>query len=1512
MVKLVKGFKRYFKHVLPAAVIVLILAVLSSSSIFLYALKQEIKFEHISIDDGLSQSSVNCILKDRRGLMWLGTQDGLNRCDGYSFKIYRHQPDNLNSISNSYINCLYEDRNGVLWVGTREGLDHFDREKEIFIHYKQDNPSSFKLSDNEITAIGEDREGVLWIGTFAGGINKFDLKKNQFVSLQHDIYDSTTLNSNRISTLYIDSSDVLWIGTQDSGLDRFDRKNGKFIHYTHNSSNPNSLSNNYVTAIEEDRQGKLWIGTKMGLNQLDPKTNRFIHYTHTPHDAGSISNNEINCIYPVHDGRLLVGTEDGLNEFNPGNQTFSRWKNDPFDPDSLSNNVILAIYEDTAHILWIGTNGSGFDKYAPSKDRFAHYQFNPQHASRGLSSNMVYAICEDRAGIVWLGTDRGLNRFDPASNRFTSYKSEPGNPRSLGNDYVFSIYEDRAGVMWVGTWGGGLNKFDRETGRFTHYLSNPGKESSLSSDIVVAIYEDRRGGMWIGTEGGGINKFDREKQTFWHYRTSEEDPTTISSNYINSICEDPADALWIGTKYGFNKFDGHTGKFIRYTINANKSDSLAHNEVNVIVPGLRGILWIGTSGGLYKFAPKTKQFSHYGETDELPNNVICGMLEDRQGNLWISTNSGLSKFDPRQGTFRNYGTKDGLQGSEFNVGAFCKIGKGKMAFGGINGFNLFHPEDIKDNLTIPPIIITEFGVFNQANGEMPHSSLKKSVMDTTDINLSYRARVISFEFAALDYTSPPDNRYAYKMEGLDRDWIDAGTQHAASYTALPPGDYIFRVKGTNSDGVWNEKGTMVRLHIMPPFWQTWWFRVFLALMLAVVFLVLYQVRTRSIRARTKQLEEINEKLNGEVTERKQAEEKLQKSERRIRTFLETASEGFLEMDNQEIIRDVNPEMCAILGCSRENLLGRDFLDFIAPMDLRKFLQDIEGRKNGGRSSYSLAFVRPDKITAHCLVKTVPIFDENQDVKGFFAMVTNITEIVEAEQELQQTKRYLDNVFNSLSSMLISVDREGVITQWNTAAEKYIGVPADWAVSRKVWDVIPFLRFYQHQLEQVFRSQKAFELHRESMIIGKGESKYLDISVYPLAYQGLAGSVIQMDDVTELEKKDRQLIQAQKMETVGSLAGGLAHDFNNVLGGIVGTVSLLKYLLEKDKTVSIEKIMSSVETIEKGACRAGNLVNQLLTLSRKKEPLFVSVDLNEAIKDVVQICTNTFDKSIKLEISYHDKKAMVWADATQIQQVVLNLCINASHAMTLMRKTDDHQGGTLSVSILNFYADQYFCTTQPEAIEGNYWVLKIKDTGVGIEPKFISRIFDPFYTTKTKAQGTGLGLAMVYNIVKQHRGFIDVESHPGIGTTFRIYFPQLEEQKFYDTRPLELESLTPGTGLILIVDDEESLRLTLKEILETCGYNVLLAEDGKQGLKIFKQRCNEIKLILLDLAMPNMSGKDSYIEMKKIFPSVKVLVISGFKHDQRVREIRNLGVNGYLAKPFTMVELSRKIAEVLQS
>ena len=419
-------------------------------------------------------------------------------------------------------------------------------------------------------------------------------------------------------------------------------------------------------------------------------------------------------------------------------------------------------------------------------------------------------------------------------------------------------------------------------------------------------------------------------------------------------------------------------------------------------------------------------------------------------------------------------------------------------------------------------------------------------------------------------------------------------------------------------------------------------------------------------------------------------------------------------------------------------------------------------------------------------------------------------------------------------------------------------------------------------------------------------------MYPLLYTGIEGIVIRFEDVTELEKKDRQLLQAQKMETVGNLAGGLAHDFNNVLGGIVGTTSLIKFLLEKGEIIDIENIKSRIDVIEKGAVRAVDLVKQLLTLSRKSDPLLTPVDINQSLKHVMKICENTFDKSILIFSRFHDSPSMIWADATQIEQVLLNLCVNASHAMTIMRKKEEQQGGVLTVSVIDFESTPEFRTNHVEAFDKKYWKIQVHDTGVGIDNKNLQKIFDPFFTTKAATKGTGLGLAMVYNIIQQHKGFIDVNSKMGEGTTFDVYFPQLEEKNYVSENLKRVDQLIKGNGLILVIDDEESLRNTTKELLETCGYSVLLAKDGREGVDIYSEKNTKIDAILMDMAMPIMSGKDAYIELKNINPSLKVLLTSGFRHDPRVKEAMNLGVNGFIQKPFSLVELSKKLSEILHS
>lgn len=507
-----------------------------------------------------------------------------------------------------------------------------------------------------------------------------------------------------------------------------------------------------------------------------------------------------------------------------------------------------------------------------------------------------------------------------------------------------------------------------------------------------------------------------------------------------------------------------------------------------------------------------------------------------------------------------------------------------------------------------------------------------------------------------------------------------------------------------------------------------------------------------------------------------------------------------------------------------------------------------------------------------------------------------------EEELKNTRNFLDRLFNSLPSVLISVDTEGTITNWNKAAVKMTQIPLGKAVSRKIWDTVPFLSKYKDHLFSVLQFNEPVELEKET--ISAGEKKYyFNISIYPIEYVNVEGAVLRIDDVTDAVVKDQQLRQAQKMETVGTLAGGLAHDFNNVLGGIMGTVSLLEFGLQKEGGLDRKKLKEDLRTVERAAERAADMVKQLLTLSRKQELSFAPVDLNLSIKHVVKICMNTFDKSINIIPKYRPEPTLIEADPTQIEQVLLNLCVNASHAMTIMRKNGEPQGGTLTIAVEKFDSDIHFCESHPEAEETDYWLLRVSDTGVGMDQKSISKIFDPFYTTKKMGVGTGLGLAMVYNIINQHNGFVDVYSELGIGSTFNVFLPILKKGETALSSSEKEQTIPSTSGTILVVDDEAVMREIAKRILEECGYSILLAKDGQEGVDIFRERHTELKGVLLDMAMPRKSGKEAFVEMREIDDSVKIVLSSGFKQDRRVQETFEMGADGFIEKPYSLHKLA---------
>ena len=521
---------------------------------------------------------------------------------------------------------------------------------------------------------------------------------------------------------------------------------------------------------------------------------------------------------------------------------------------------------------------------------------------------------------------------------------------------------------------------------------------------------------------------------------------------------------------------------------------------------------------------------------------------------------------------------------------------------------------------------------------------------------------------------------------------------------------------------------------------------------------------------------------------------------------------------------------------------------------------------------------------------------------------HLEEQIEARtKELRKTQRYLQNIYDSIPSAMIIIDKDGNIDNINDNASKLINLTHEQTAGKKFWQTSQFLLKLKENYQNVFKSKKELKFSRE--VIKTGNSyHYKDISIFPLIGQDSEGAVIRIDDVTDLEEKDAQLRQAQKMETVGNLAGGLAHDFNNVLSAITGSVSLLKF----DSNIrQNKKLMNHVDMIETAAMRAADMVSQLLTLSRKHEMSFASVDINLSAKHILKICRNTFDKSIETILKPSAGTAMVKADPTQIEQVLLNLCINASHALTIMKNGNEIQGGKIVISIKEKIADHLFCNTNSKAIKNNeYWQLQVKDNGIGMDSKTISKIFDPFFTTKEEGVGTGLGLSMVYNIILQHEGFINVQSEVGSGTYFNIYLPKInEKQKTNSKNDAFKNNINMGSGLILVVDDEEMLREVAKLMLTKCGYEVILAENGAEAIEIFKERQQEIKAILLDMSMPKMSGKEAFIEIKKINKNAKIIMNSGLKQDKRLIEVMNMGADGFIQKPYTFENLANKIKEI---
>ncbi len=799
-------------------VTLLSLALLATSTIAHAVESRSVRFQHLSRDDGLSQAFVYDIVQDPRGFMWFGTQEGLNRWDGYTFTVFAHDPADADSISDESIRTLLIDSNGALWVGTDSGgLSRYNHHDRSFTNYLHDPSDPESIADNRVRVVFEDTDGLIWVGTDGTGLDRFDPQTGKFEHFPHDAANPDSVAGAHIWDILRDSRGVLWIATSN-GLSRLDDETGSFRNYRHDPADSQSLNDNELRVLFEDSDGRLWVGTTSGgLNRFDVVNETFEHFAHDPADPSSITDNRINAIFQDDSGLLWIGTLGGLSVWRDDGTGFDRYTNDASDRYSLGHDNALSLFQDDGGVLWVGTY-DGISRWN-QRNRFMKHFRADASGGGGLSQNTVTTFAEAPDGSIWIGTyGGGLNRLDREASEISVSRHVPGDPASLPSDRIMALHADPDGGLWVGTRRSGLAYRDPTTGRYTLYAHDPADPSSLSANGITYLLRDSEGALWAATFGGGLNRFDEATGAFERFQHDPTDPASISNDRLMVLFEDSEGVLWVGTYGGaLNSFNRASGKFTRYREEPGRYDGLAGNEILMIEESAEGDLWIAVKGaGLNRWRRNEREtgrlsFVRYGEIDGLPSNTIYSGVWDGEGYLWMSSARGLTRLDPRRGTFRNYDTSHGLQNDEFNMASGFAAADGELFFGGINGFNAFRPDEFTNHRAPPRVVITRFDSMG-------------SPIDTSaaDIRLRHDQNAVSFEYSALDFAAPRKNQYRYKLEGVDKAWVEAGYSRYVTYSNLPAGDFKFLVIAANNDGIWSDFGATLSFARAPAPWQTWW------------------------------------------------------------------------------------------------------------------------------------------------------------------------------------------------------------------------------------------------------------------------------------------------------------------------------------------------------------------------------------------------------------------------------------------------------------------------------------------------------------------------------------------------------------------------------------------------------------------------------------------------------------------------------------------------------------------
>ncbi len=896
--------------------------------------KEQIKFMHLRGEDGLSQNFVTCIFQDSRGFMWFGTGgNGINRYDGYSFKIYKNDLKDRNTLLNNWIITIFEASNHKLFVGTQQGLHIYDQDNDNFkriqglqnvyvngITQLNDSILCIVIAENIIylninnysttlfcddyqcfhgivftTGLAEDKFGNHWLGSTVG-LFQVNLKDKTIKSFLPEKNNPRSISDNSIGCVYADADKQIWIGTVGKGLSLVqfsdnDPQKPYFNNFTHDIFSPSTIASGKIQALLDDKQGNLWIGTENGgLDILDLKS--------------------------VKEGKFI----------------FRHYIQNIYDETSLSNNSVYSLLKDKQSTIWIGTYGGGINYYNKLLFKFDHYKQIPG-IENGLNNNLVnvfYEIGDD----LYIGTEGGLNIMNKVSGEFKHYTHDPKNPASIGSDAVWAIFKDSRGTIWIGTWAGGLNRFNPVNGTFTRYMHSIDVKNCIGSDNVFGICEDEEGYIWVATMNGGLNRYDYKTNSFLTLKADFQKPNSISGDWVQTIMFNSRKELWLSTSQGIDIYDKRTGLFKHFIHDTADAKSISYNSAHIIFEDSKGNMWFGTDAGLNVLIRKDSSFLHYDEKDGLPDASIKGICEDGLGNLWLSTNNGLSKFIegvniPVNPKFTNYTTEDGLQGNEFNRRSCFKDSQGYLYFGGSNGYNVFDPRAITSNPVKPEIYFTDFLIFNQpVKPGDKKSVITKHISECDRIVLLHNYNVFTIEYAALNYIAPQKNNYKYILEGFEKKWNDAGNKRSVTYTNLNQGEYTFRVKASNNDGVWNEEGISIKIKILPPWWKTWLFRILSGLLIIALIVAFYLYRVDTLRRQKEQLQVMVTERTKEIEEKNIILQKQSSELTEINVILEERQEH-IEEQAEELKSQAEELLEANINLTNLNATKDKFFSIIA-------------------------------------------------------------------------------------------------------------------------------------------------------------------------------------------------------------------------------------------------------------------------------------------------------------------------------------------------------------------------------------------------------------------------------------------------------------------------------------------------------------------------------------------------------------------------------------------------------